>query len=305
MGAERLLQTVRVPVLLGPTGVGKSRAAFEVALARGGEIVVCDSRQVYDRLDIASNKPLPEQARLVRYHLVGVADPRTVFNAFDFVRAANQAIHDIARRGRLPVVEGGSMLWADALMDGFSLGQVAPRPERRAELERMPLDELVRLLRRLDPDARVDERNPARLVRAIEMLETAGPPLARLRQRRPPPWTPIRIGLRAPLTLLDRLLTERARRQVERGVVEETRRALEAGVAPEAPALTGIGYAESVAHLRGEISLEELPEVMARANRRYARRQLRWLRRDARIQWFDVESDPVPGILAYLKERLT
>jgi tRNA dimethylallyltransferase len=197
------------------------------------------------------------------------------------------------------------MLWADALMEGFSLGQVAPRPQRRAELGRMPVERLARLLRSLDPDAEVDERNPVRLVRAIEMLEVAGPPLARLRQRHPPPWKPVRIGLRAPLPVLDRRLAERSREQVARGLVEETRAALDSGVPADAPALTGIGYAEAVAHLRGDVSLDDLPDVMALANRRYARRQIRWLRRDPRIEWFDAESDPVPGILGFLKERLS
>ena len=290
---------------MGPTGVGKSRAAFEVARAMAGEVVVCDSRQVYTELEIASNKPSPEEMREVRYHLVGVADPRAAFNVFQFVQLANAAIADVARRGRLPIVEGGSMLWVDALLEGFSLGRVAPRPQRRAELEKLPVDGLARLLRSLDPEAEVDQRNPVRLVRAIEMLEVAGPPLARLRQRRPPPWKPIRIGLRAPLPVIDRLLAERARRQVARGLVEETRTALDSGVPADAPALTGIGYAETVAHLRGLVSPEDLPDVMARANRRYARRQLRWLRRDPRIEWFDAESDPVPGILAFLKERLS
>ena len=305
MGIDRWLQAVRVPVLMGPTGVGKSRAAFEVARAMGGEVVVCDSRQVYTELDIASNKPSPRDMRQVRYHLVGVADPRVAFNVFQFVQLANAAIAAIAQDRRLPVVEGGSMLWADALLEGFSLGQVAPRPERRAELEGMPVDGLARLLRSLDPEAEVDERNPVRLVRAIEMLEVAGPPLARLRKRHPPPWRPIRIGLRAPLPVLDGRLAERAREQVARGLVEETRAALDSGVPADAPALTGIGYAEAVAHLRGEVSLEDLPEVMARANRRYARRQIRWLRRDPRIEWVDAESDPVPGILSLLKERLS
>src|SRR5207244_3973988 len=91
-----------VPMILGPTGIGKSQAAFEVALALDGEIVVCDSRQVYDRLDIATNKPSAEQMRRVRYHLVGIADPRTAYTVFEFVEAANQAIDDIASRGRLP-----------------------------------------------------------------------------------------------------------------------------------------------------------------------------------------------------------
>jgi tRNA dimethylallyltransferase len=292
----------RVPLVLGPTGIGKSRAAFEIARRLGGEIVVCDSRQIYDRLDIATNKPSPEAMREVRYHLVGIADPRTTFSVHEFTEAATEAIADIGRRGRLPVVEGGSMLWADALAEGFSLAGVPPRPERRAELAALPVPALAALLQRLDPGADVDLKNPVRLVRAIEVLEVAGPPLARLRQRRPPPWTPVRIGLEADLTTIDARLLDRSREQVARGLVEETRLALEFGVAPDAPVLTGIGYAEAVAHLRGEVSLEELPDVMARSNRRYARRQLRWLRRNPAITWFDATSDPVPGILGFLQE---
>lgn len=292
-----------VPLILGPTGIGKSRAAFEVARALGGEIVVCDSRQVYDRLDIATNKPSAEDMREVRYHLVGIADPRTTYTVFEFVAAANSAIADIVARGRLPVVEGGSMLWADALAEGFSLAGVPPRPERRAELERLPAAELAGLLHELDPEAEVDERNPVRLVRAIEVLEVAGPPLARLRTRRPPPWTPLRVGLIADLEVVDRRLAERSRRQVERGLIEETRAALAWGVPPDAPVLTGIGYAEALMHLRGEVALEDLPEVMARSNRRYARRQLRWLRRNPAITWFDATGDPVPGILGFLRDQ--
>ena len=290
-------------MILGPTGIGKSRAAFEVARALDGEIVVCDSRQVYDRLDIATNKPSRAEMREVRYHLVGIADARTTYTVFEFVAAANGAIADIASRGRLPIVEGGSMLWADALAEGFSLAGVPPQPRRRAELEQLPAAELAGLLHRLDPEAAVDERNPVRLVRAIEVLEVAGAPLARLRTRRPPSWTPLRIGLTAALDVIDGRLAERSRRQLERGLVEETRAALAAGVPPDAPALTGIGYAEARMHIQGEVSLEALPEVMARANRRYARRQLRWLRRSPAITWFDATADPVPGILGFLRDQ--
>lgn len=293
----------RVVAVLGPTGIGKSDVAFAIAHALGGEIVVCDSRQVYDRLDIATNKPPPEHMEAVRYHLVGIADPAGTFNAFQFVRAAREAVDQISRRGRLPVVEGGTMLWADALLDGFTLAGVSPRPERRAELARLPAEELAAMLHRLDPSAHVDVHNPVRLVRAIEVLEVAGPPLDRLRRRRPPPWDVTRIGLVADLSVIDERLARRSRKQVERGLLEETRAALDAGVPPDAPVLTGIGYAEAVACLRGEVSREELPEVMARSNRRYARRQLRWLRRDKRIVWFDAGTDPVPAILEHLRGR--
>lgn len=264
---------------------------------------MCDSRQVYDRLDIATNKPSPEAMRQVRYHLVGIADPRTTYTAFEFVMDATAAIAAIVARGKLAIVEGGSMLWADALTEGFSLAGVAPRPQRRAELEQLPVEELAGLLYRLDPDAVVDTRNRVRLIRAIEILEVVGPPLSRLRARRPPAWMPVRIGLTADLRTIDQRLTERSRDQVARGLIDETRAALAFGVPPDAPVLTGIGYAEAMMHINGEVALEELAGVMARSNWRYARRQLRWLRRNRAITWFDTTADPVPRILEFLQEQ--
>ncbi len=288
-------------MIVGPTGVGKSEVAFELARRLDAEIVVCDSRQVYRMLDIATNKPSPEAMQAVPYHLVGIADPGQSFSVFQFVEAASAAIREIHGRGRLALVEGGTMLWADALAEGFSLGGVPPRPERRAELARLSVEELAEILRKLDPAARVDVRNPVRLVRAIEVLEVAGPPLERLRWRQPL-FATLRIGLTDELASIDARLAERSREQVRRGLVAETRAALEAGVPPDAPVLTGIGYAQAVAHLRGEISLEELPEAMARANRRYARRQLRWWRRNPAVRWFQVET-AVDGILRFLEEQ--
>jgi len=289
---------------VGPTGIGKSRIAYELARELGGEIVVADSRQVYRGLDIATNKPDPGWRREVAYHMIDLVPPTARFNAAEWVRGAAQAVEEIAGRGRLPIVEGGTMLYVDALADGFTLAGVPADPALRRRLELLSTEDLGRRLRQLDPGAQVDFRNRVRLVRAIELLEALGPPLARLRQRRPPAWEAIRIGVTAPREVIDQRLSERSRRQVERGLVEETRRALESGVAPDAPVMTGIGYAEAIAHLRGEISFEALPEAMARSNRRYARRQLTWLRRDGRIHWFQAEPDPAPAILSFLKEHL-
>ena len=295
---------VRVPVIVGPTGIGKSHAAFEVAQALGGEIIVADSRQVYDELDIATNKPGPAAMMAIRYHLVGVADPRSVFNAHDFVQAAQRALEEIVSRGRLPIVEGGSVLWTDALCDGLSLAGVPPEPGRRAELERLSTGELEETLEALEAGLPIDRKNRVRLIRAIEILETAGPPLARFRTRTPPLWEPVRIGIRAPIEVIERRLEARSREQVHRGLVEETRAALESGVRETDPVLTGIGYREAVARLRGELTDEELPKAMLRSNRRYARYQLKWLERDPRVRWFEAEPDPVPAILQYLKETL-
>ena len=265
-----------------------------------GEIVVADSRQVYERLDIATNKPSDEQRRRVRYHMIDFVDPAQSFNAAEYVQGARAAIEDIASRGRLPIVEGGTMLYVDALCDGFSLTGIAPNPALRAELEGLENEVLRERLLAIDPDPGVDLKNPVRMIRAVEILEAAGPPLRALRTRTPPAWRALRIGLTADLEVIDQRLAARSRRQVERGLVAETQSALDAGVPPTAPVLTGIGYAEALAHLRGELTLDELPVAMAQSNRRYARRQLRWWRRDDRVRWFEIEPDPLPGILSYV-----
>ena len=291
--------------VLGPTGVGKTRVAAGIAAALGGEVLVADSRQVYRRLDIATNKPLPEETLGVPFHLTDLVEPDQAFNAYLWVEAARRLVSELHARGVLPVIEGGTGLWVDALLDGLNLAGVPPDPARRAELETLSTGELAALVRRLDPAAELDFRNRRRLVRAVETLEAAGPPLAASRRRAPPDWDAVRVGLTLPPARLDEVLRQRSHRQVERGLVEETRRALAEGVPPGAPVFSGTGYVEALAHLRGELSLEQLPERMAVSNRQLARRQLRWLRRDVRITWFDAERDPVGSILEHIRRQLS
>jgi tRNA dimethylallyltransferase len=290
----------KVPAILGPTAVGKSKVAFELALAIGGEVLVADSRQVYRRLEIATNKPLPADRQRVRYHGLDLVDPEETFNVHQYVTA----VAPLLRAAAPVIVEGGTNLYVDALLDGLTLGGVAPRPERRAELDRLTTSELGALVRELDPKVTLDFANRVRLVRAIEVLEVAGPPLSRLRTRVKPPWEGVRIGLQMPLALLHRRIAQRCETQLERGLVEETRDALAAGVPARSQVLSGTGYAETVACLEGRVTRSELPELMSRNNRRLAKRQLTWLRRDERIRWFEAAGDPVPAILNYLKETL-
>jgi tRNA dimethylallyltransferase len=292
---------LHVPVIVGPTGIGKSQLAFELALELGGEIVVADSKQVYQQLDIATNKPSPEARERVRYHMVDFVNPASSFNAAQYVQGAKVAIADIAGRRRVPVVEGGTMLYVDALCDGFSLTGVPPNPELRAELQTLEPSALRERLLSMDADPGVDIHNPVRVIRAIEVLLVAGPPLRRLRTRTPPPWEALRIGLTAPPEVVDRRLEQRSRRQVERGLIAETQAALDTGVPESSQVLTGIGYAEALAFIRGALTIDELPHAMARNNRRYARRQLRWWRRDPRVRWFEIEPDPLPAILKYVR----
>ncbi|HYL08010.1 MAG TPA: isopentenyl transferase family protein, partial [Candidatus Udaeobacter sp.] len=200
---ELLSTTRRVPVVVGPTGIGKSQLAFELAQQLGGEIVVADSRQVYMRLDIATNKPSPEMRARVRYHMIDFVDPAASFNAAQYIENAQAAIAGIHAKGGVAIVEGGTMLYVDALCDGFSLTGIPPNPRLRSELESLEFAEVQQRLVAMDPDSGVDLRNPVRVVRAIEILEAAGPPLRRLRSRAAPSWDPVRIGLTADLTTID------------------------------------------------------------------------------------------------------
>src|SRR5207244_12162001 len=150
------------------------------------------------------------------------------------------------------------LLYVASLTTGVSLTRVPPDPGLRITLERMDLDSLRARLLELDPDPGVDLRNPVRMVRAVEVLEVAGAPLRRLRGRTAPPWRAIHIGVTAPLAMIDARIEKRSREQVERGLIAETQAALDAGVPVTAPVLTGIGYAEALAHIRGEVPLGEL-----------------------------------------------
>lgn len=234
--------------------------------------------------------------------MIDFVDPAASFNAAQYVEGAERAIADIQSRGHVPILEGGTMLYVDALCDGFSLTGIPPDPALRAELAGLGSDALRKRLEAIDPDSGVDLQNPVRVIRALEILQVAGPPLRRLRTRTQPSWSAVRIGLTADLATVDKRLEERSRQQVARGLIEETRAALATGVPETAPVLTGIGYAEALAHIRGALTLEQLPIEMARSNKRYARRQLRWWRKDPRVRWFDIEPDPLPGILKYLME---
>ncbi len=284
-------------MILGPTAVGKSRVACALAQRDDRDVIVADSRQVYRRLEIATNKPLPEERARVRYHCIDLAEPEDRFNVHQWVAAAGEVLGRVPN----PIVEGGTNLYVDALFDGLSLAGVAPRPERRVELERLTTEQLAAAATSLDPTLRIDLRNRVRLVRAIEVLEVAGPPLSRLQTRSATPWPVTRIGLLMPIEALEARIRARCLAQLARGLIEETRAALDAGVSPSSQALTGTGYREAVAFIQGEVAWQDLPDLMTRNNRRLAKRQLTWLRRDDRIRWFAAEPDPVPAILNYLE----
>jgi tRNA dimethylallyltransferase len=260
----------------------------------GGELVSVDSRQVYRHCDIGTNKPTADELDGLRCLLLDVVDPGIPFTVADYQRLAMDAVADIGRRGRLPVLQGGSGLYLRALLDGWNLADAPPNPELRASLEqRLELDgpdALDAELRRIDPaSAERAQRNPRRMIRALEIHAVTGRPPSVARQADPPPWSTVIIGLEVPLPELDRRIEARVTHMIDAGWVDEVARIRREFPAADLGRL-GHGYPELAAYLDGRLSLEAARESTVRQVRQYARRQLTWFRADRRVQW--LAADP-------------
>ncbi len=279
--------------VVGPTAVGKSAAAVALAEVIGAEIVCADSRTVYRGMDVGTAKPTPQMRARVPHHLLDVADPGEVFTVWDFQRLARAAIADIRRRGRVPLLVGGTGLYVRALIDGLALPQVPPDWQaRRAweEQERERPGTLYRRLAELDPEAaaRIPPTNLRRVIRALEVVSHTGRRLSEV-VGRGPGEPAVQVGLELDRARLHARIRRRIEEQLRQGLVDEVRSLLERGVDPSRPSLQGLGYKELVPYVRGQISLEEAVRTLERNTRRYAKRQRTWFRADPRVQWLDVD----------------
>ncbi len=282
-------------VIVGPTGSGKTRLALEVALALGAEVLSADSRQVYRGMDIGTAKPTRAERERVPHHLIDLVTPTERYDVFRYQRDFAGALADVRRRGRRPLVVGGTGLYVRAAIDGLALADLphdaALRAELEAEAARVPPEALHARLAERDPAAaaRVHPRNVRRVVRYLEATLLAGP-ISSLWRRNGS--LPARfVGLLPERERLDEAIDARVRRMVEDGVVDETRGLLERYGGLSATALTAHGYPHWIAHVRGELDLDESIRRTQRDTRAYARRQLTWFKRDPRIRWFDPERE--------------
>jgi tRNA dimethylallyltransferase len=299
------------PVLLlaGPTAAGKSQIALELAEKLDGEIVSVDSMQVYRGLDVGTAKPSKEDRARVAHHLIDVAEPGESFDAARFVRLARQAVAEIQARKRVPILCGGTGLYFKAFLEG--LGEAPPADAAiRAQLEKVPLWDLLCELSERDPAcfARIDRRNPRRVMRALEVIRLTGKPFSEQRA----PWdNPERqdsrlvcfFGLARGSADLQRRINARVDEMFQQGLVDETRRLLEAGLDPKTSALQGLGYRQVVEHLLGQRSLEATIELVKIRTRQYSKRQMTWFRRQHRMTWISLEpQSPLSIIIRQLAE---
>jgi tRNA dimethylallyltransferase len=297
-------------IILGPTGVGKSALAMDLALCFRGEIINADSMQVYRGFDIGTAKPSAEDRRRVVHHLLDAVDPAFQFSAAEFVARALDALRLIDERGRLPLVVGGTGLYLKALVDGLFPGpgrDEAVRGKLEREAQASGLDRLRQELERVDPAyaAAIGPRDKVRIIRALEVFYLTGRPISENFSRTASPVSDyhlIRVGLELPRASLYRKIEERVDRMFRAGLVEETRRLLGAGVPDSAAPFRAIGYRHVLRHVRGEIPLEEAARLTKLDSRHFAKRQMTWFRKMTDVRWLPADDPAAPA--AYLEEEL-
>ena len=278
-------------LLLGPTGSGKTTLSLALGQRFGGEIVSCDSVAVYRGMDLGTAKPSAEDRARLPHHLIDVTEPNQPFTAGEYSRQARAALRDICRRGKVPIVTGGTGLYLRALTDGLFAGP-ARQLELRARLERSRQRRSVlwlhRLLTRLDPTSasRIHANDTPKLVRAIEVCLTARKPLSEVQTRDPlSGFRLLRIGLNPPRQQLYARLNLRAEAMFASGLIDETRGLLERFGPVQA--LDSLGYRQARAVLAGTLTLEAAVEATRQGHRNYAKRQLTWFRREPDVHWIE------------------
>jgi tRNA dimethylallyltransferase len=287
--------TREVLAVLGPTASGKSALGLALAERHGGEIINCDSTAVYRGFDIGTDKILPEARRGIPHHLIDVADPTEVYTAAQFARDAAACIRDIHARGMLPILVGGTGFYYRALTRGLFPGPGADE-KLRARLDRIAerrgIECLHRMLGRVDPEsaARIMPRDRKRLVRALEVYFATGRPLTAHFAATMSPIADCAVtavALRIPAALTAERVARRVDEQFARGIVREVRDLLERGVPPTARPFGGLVYRQVMEMIRGVRGEAETRALIVQENRRYARRQLIWFRKEPNLRWFD------------------
>ena len=309
------VQRMQTWFLVGPTAVGKSVVALELARQIDCEIVSADSMQVYRGMDIGTAKATAAERAVVPHHLIDVCEVSDVFDAKRFVELASKAIADIHSRGKLALVVGGTGLYVRALRRGLFEGP-SRNEELRARLETMAAPELFEELQRLDPQtaSRIDRRNPRRLVRALEVFYETGKPISELqKQWKTPHLNPlptsgerkrnagggqgeeVAVCLSRARNDLHARIERRIDEQIQAGWVAEVQRLMGLGLEKNPTALQAAGYRELAAHLRGELPLDEAVALIKTRTRQLAKRQLTWFRREPQLQWIEIGRDEQPS----------
>ena len=288
---------MRPIAVVGPTASGKSALGLALAHELGGEVVNVDSMQLYRGMDIGTAKLSPAEREGIPHHQLDVWDVTETASVARYQQAALRDIEDIMSRGKTPILVGGSMLYAQALVDDWQFPPTDPQVRAKYEARRADIgtDALHAELARVDPAAAaiIEDKDPRRTVRALEVIELTGKPIKASQPPKngPPRWGTKLLGLRTDSEWLNPRIEKRTRLMFEQGLVEEVEHLQDKGLVADSTAGRAIGYAQVLQAQRGELTWEDAVERTITGTRRYVRRQRSWFNRDKRITWLDAAGD--------------
>lgn len=302
----RLTASSPLVVIVGPTAIGKSRIAVQVAKMLQTEVLTADSRQVYRGMDIGTDKPTLKERQGVPHRLIDLVEPDAPFNAGEYRRHALKEIERLHREGRVPLVVGGTGLYVRTLLHGLCPGPAADWSFRRRVLDAARLrgpEYLYEELRAIDPvqASRLHVRDQAKIVRALEVHHLAGRPLSAIQQEhafQEAPFSALVLGLTIARPVLYRRIDARVELELAKGLVEETRRLLAQGFHRDLASMKGLGYRQMAGFLGGDYDYEEAVRRLKRDTRRFAKRQYTWFRKEPGLIWLQTEEDEPAGQVA-------
>lgn len=292
---EDFLESAKDPliVVLGPTASGKTAVSLKIAKAIGGEIISADSKQIYKGMEIATDAITPEESQGIAHHMIGIAEPDEEFSLADYKKIALQKIEEIKKKGKIPMLVGGTGLYISAIIEEYDMQQVPPNKELREKLEKEAEEKgreyVHEQLRKIDPESagKIHPNNLRYVIRAIEINLGAGE--KKEAKKKPARFDVFLIGVNRPRTEIYERINKRVDIQIERGVLEEVKKLLERGYKENLPSVSALGVKEYIPYIKGEKSKEECTEILKKNTRNYAKRQMTWWRKHDNITWLNPE----------------
>jgi tRNA dimethylallyltransferase len=290
----------RIIVIAGPTASGKSDIAIALARKFNGEIISADSRQVYRGMDIGTGKVTHREQKLAKHWLLDIASPTRHYTVAHFKRDAAHAIRDITRRGKLPIICGGTGFWIDALVYDLALPAVKPDPKLRAKLSKLSAAQLFARLRKLDPARAetIDCHNPVRLIRALEIVLATGEPVPT--KKTSAPYDVLYLAVSRPMSELKTRIEKRLDARLKAGMIPEVKRLRTSGVSWKRLESFGLEYRWVARFLQQKITRSEMRDGLLRDIIAYAKRQLTWWRKNKDIRWFEADESVQLLVAAFL-----
>lgn len=283
---------MKIPVIavVGATASGKTALSVELAKKFGGEIVNADSMQIYKGMDIGTAKPTEEEKCGIPHLLMDFADPREPYSVAEYVKAAHECIEDITKRGKLPIITGGTGLYINSLIDDVDFEEETGNDEIRAELngiyEKSGADKLFEMLKEIDPECNIPKENVRRIIRAIEFYRVRGITMteqSRLSKLKESRYSPLMLEISREREELYERIDKRVDIMLECGLLKEAEYFYRNGFTKKMQSMKGIGYRQLLDYFRGLTSYDEAVRIIKRDSRRYAKRQITWFKRDGRI----------------------